>query len=1015
MKFLRPILWGVAVLAALLMLAAILAFNASVQTWAARHVLAGRQDMKAGIGRVSAGFKVIEVSDFQLQKPGISLSLPSLTIEMPLTAAASKNIAVKKLVAKGWKVDLWVPTTQELAAASSPAPSPAKPGATSVSTPAAQPFVFDGLLKLVVLPVDFSLEEIDVAGDVSLRAVAGLPNAHAQVRLTGGKLKTGGEGRFTSVTLLTIDDPASPVKTVEITSLIVAQMDTPRTFQKVSVATDIKAIGPKFPQGANLHSDLVLSGGAQGETYLVTIQTPIDTGWKSLFNLDAAYAPVAATFSGKWRIDATNADVAPFLLGLKLPAFSATGDGTFETDRAFGTIHASGRFDSTVDQLSVLMPELAALGRIRTQVDFDLSKQGDVFRVDRFSAGLSGAKPIASVQALQKFEYDLGARALKVTDATTELLRLSLHGLPLSWVQPFLKNLSLSGDDVRGEFFVSARNDGFAVRPAAPITLDNLSLSQGGRPLLRDVDVEIRMSADATQQGWQANVTDFSIRSGLATLVTADLKAGQPADGSGAKQPIKATGHFEASLPAILAQPVAAAYASLLNGGVVKGDVTADLDGTKRFSVTLDATNLTSEKADKLPHLQLSARVDLSPDGRVDAQIPVVLDAAGRKSDLELTAHVTTSPALRVEADVLSDHIFVQDLQPLQALAAALPEEQKPDETANGPAKQAPKSAGPAVADKAPFWSGFTGQLKLALKEIVYSPDVKIANVGGELKIGAQAIDLQNFKAALGPGADAALNGKMTFDGKAAEPYVFSGEAKVTGFDPAPFFRAANPQREPTVEGKFDVTGKLGGSALNAALLTGKIKADLTLTSRGGVFRGLALPKGFSDRFQGKSGGLLSNLSGVVGALGGSKAGSAAAAAAEIVPMFSEIPFDQLNLQLSHDHGAGMTKIQNFALISPTLRLTGSGSLLQQDGVPLLKQPLTAQIELGAHGHVADVLGKQGMLQGGADSLGYAPLFSPIKIDGTLSDMGTEALTNLLVQKLLSSSAAGPLGNLFGK
>jgi len=54
------------------------------------------------------------------------------------------------------------------------------------------------------------------------------------------------------------------------------------------------------------------------------------------------------------------------------------------------------------------------------------------------------------------------------------------------------------------------------------------------------------------------------------------------------------------------------------------------------------------------------------------------------------------------------------------------------------------------------------------------------------------------------------------------------------------------------------------------------------------------------------------------------------------------------------------------------------------------------------------------MLQGGADALGYSPLFSPIKVDGTLSEIGTEALTNLLLQKLLTSST-GPLGNLFGK
>ena len=96
------------------------------------------------------------------------------------------------------------------------------------------------------------------------------------------------------------------------------------------------------------------------------------------------------------------------------------------------------------------------------------------------------------------------------------------------------------------------------------------------------------------------------------------------------------------------------------------------------------------------------------------------------------------------------------------------------------------------------------------------------------------------------------------------------------------------------------------------------------------------------------------------------------------------------------------------------MRLTGSGSILQQEGVPLLKQPLTAQLELGSRGSVAEAFGKQGMLQAGADSLGYTPLFAPIRLDGTLSDVGNEALMNLLIQKLLAN-AASPLGNLFGK
>jgi hypothetical protein len=255
----------------------------------------------------------------------------------------------------------------------------------------------------------------------------------------------------------------------------------------------------------------------------------------------------------------------------------------------------------------------------------------------------------------------------------------------------------------------------------------------------------------------------------------------------------------------------------------------------------------------------------------------------------------------------------------------------------------------------------------------------------------------------------------MTFNPATPEPYAFDGEAKVNSFDPAPFFRVANPQKEPTVEGKFDIDGHISGIAPNAALLTKKLKADLNLTSRSGVFRGLALTKGFADRFQPKSNNLLSTVTGAVNVLaGGQKNGAIYAAAGEILTLFASIPFDQLSLRVVHEANASRTTLDEFTLISPTIRLTGSGSILQQEGVPLMEQPFTAQLEMGSRGNVADLLGKYGMLQGNADTLGYSPLFTPIRLDGTLEEMRNEALTNLLIQKL-AAAAASALSNLFGK
>ena len=73
-KFLRPLLMGVAVVATLLIMVLVLAFQSSVQTWAARRALGGQADIKGGIGRVSAGLKLIELTDIKIEKPGFALT-----------------------------------------------------------------------------------------------------------------------------------------------------------------------------------------------------------------------------------------------------------------------------------------------------------------------------------------------------------------------------------------------------------------------------------------------------------------------------------------------------------------------------------------------------------------------------------------------------------------------------------------------------------------------------------------------------------------------------------------------------------------------------------------------------------------------------------------------------------------------------------------------------------------------------------------------------------------------------
>jgi len=99
---------------------------------------------------------------------------------------------------------------------------------------------------------------------------------------------------------------------------------------------------------------------------------------------------------------------------------------------------------------------------------------------------------------------------------------------------------NLKGGNLRGEFVATASEDGFSLRPKAPLTLTGVSVAQAGQPMLRAVDVSLNASVDYSAP-WLAGIDCLRSRfgSGAATLLTLEAKAGQLA---GADQPKKATG-----------------------------------------------------------------------------------------------------------------------------------------------------------------------------------------------------------------------------------------------------------------------------------------------------------------------------------------------------------------------------------------------------------------------------------------------------------------------------------------
>lgn len=1018
MKVVRILVITAAIVAVLVVIAVALAFTPAVQTWGARRVLAQQPDMRGDVRRVEVGLDNVNVTALTIRRSGMILTVPDAHIELPVSSAVGKRVLIRKLVAKGWILDLTAPLElgapvveaearqrilSQLAViglaqvAAAPAPGKAAPAMQS----------FQGVFSLLNLPIDLQVDASELEGDVIFPTAAGQPPGRAHVTLQGGQLGAGRTGEFKVAGVAKLSGAKAPVNDVTLNGTLQAKMDTPRTFESLAFALDVVATGPQFPQGAKLRADGKAGHSGRNEDYAFTLRSGESGAGKDVVAVHASYPVEARQLDGTWKLDARDADLAPLALGIPMPTFVAVGNGRFQTDNTFKEVHASGRFESTFDKLETVSAPLAVLGHVRVTGDFDLLQNQNGIRVDRFNAVTEGNRPIASIAALQPIELNATTGELKVADPAKDLVRIKLEGVPLAWVQPFVSDISIGGDDVRGEFVARAQDGGFAVRSVSPLTLGRLTVAKAGQPLLQAVDVTVAASGDYSPKlGWQADVSELLLQSGGAAWARVAVKTGQPA---GKDQPVKATGQYQLDLPLAFRQPVLAPYS-----GITQGKAAGDFSGVlttslQQIAAKLELRDLAAEGVTQpIPIATINLRADLHADGLMKVQAPIVLQQGDRKSDLDLSAEVRPVGAKQsIDAQVASNLLYVEDLQVLAAPFTMMsktpaPASNKPSPGA-GPTKPTAGPRSPS-ADTVPFWNGFTGQLRLSLKKVVYSPDVQAADVSGSMKIGADAVSLEDVRAVMGEGSSAKLAGGVTFDPKAKQPYLLKGDLNVTNLNPGPILALLSPQRQPTAEGQFDMVGKFSGEAANADALANKTSAELKLTSRGGKFHGFAASMRAADI--GKYQKTTSTAAAVIGSVAGlfgqtevAKYAERARAAADIFKRFIEIDFDQLNLELSHRPGEA-TRIKDFSLISPELRLIANGAIDDVANVSWLERPLHLDMQMAVRGEQATDMRLLGLLAEQKDPLGYVPLVEKFPVEGSLSSLGSQALTQLLTRAL---------------
>ncbi|HEY8933354.1 MAG TPA: hypothetical protein VIM44_08590, partial [Rariglobus sp.] len=311
-------------------------------------------------------------------------------------------------------------------------------------------------------------------------------------------------------------------------------------------------------------------------------------------------------------------------------------------------------------------------------------------------------------------------------------------------------------------------------------------------------------------------------------------------------------------------------------------------------------------------------------------------------------------------------------------------------------ANPAPVPSSPAPV--APLWAGVTGELQIALKKIVYSPQVQVADIGGAVKITPDAITWDNLHAMLTSGGAFKADGGLRFDAKQPQAYGLKADVALTGFEPAPILRALSPGKPAAILGKFDFTTQLSGRASDPTKFGESLIGDIHLTSNGGTIQALSMRDAAVVDGVSKAAALV----GLFGQLSGkapNKDVEKVRAVAEVTSQLAKISFDRFNVVAGRDEKNNFA-IKDLTLRSPFLNLVGTGQVTYQPGVPFLRQPLLLTLKLGARDQLAENLRTLKLISGQPDKEGYFALVEDVKLDGSLQSIGTSQLSAMLKRAL---------------
>lgn len=956
MTLFRRLLLGVAVLGGVLGLALMVLAWSPVQTWFARHWLESRPGLEATVGSLAVGGRRIEIVDLRIRCPAGALTVPHASAEWDvLDALRSGRARVGKLVASGWQLRL---------------------------EPAAS---LGGVTRLLEDLIPLDAGQLELAGQV----IVPLSAHPVGCRIVGGPLAAGKTGVFK------VEFDPNPLVLPKAGYPLWGEarlaLSSAGECERMEVHLGPARDGPGATWGLDWS---VVPDGAGEEHRLILRAAGREAAWAGARRVGSG------RWDGGWRLDVMPGDMV-WLGRLPWPVGEVTGQGTWSADATFSQLRLAGHLAGVLPDAGAVAPMLAGLGSLRVAGEFDVTRLGEVVRVERVDFSLAGETPVATVRTLQPFEFDGLKRELRATEPLQELLGVSLKGVPVGWLAGWLPGVRLVGESVRGELSFRPIGQGVAVRSVGSLVAGPLEVAISGRPVLSSASLSAQVTGDYSPAGWQVELRDGRVLAGEVELARAVIKAGRLA---GDVQPLKLAGGLELRLGAWHGQPLVGS-AWPLTAGEAKIDFGVSLGEKVQWRARVVVHDPKGERGEPLPPASADLRFDWR-DGRLEADVPLEIGMGDRRSDVRWAGSLTRA----------GDGVWRLDGQLTGARLEAA------DYLALGPLARAALGTWPSGGRGSP-WSGLSGDVAFRLGELRMPEGFAAKELRGRVRVGPETLRCDALEMDLGAEGKVAGSFDVKFREGEGRPWEVAVAGSVREIELGTWLRRPGDPVQPTLEGRGDVSGRITARARRWEDLMGEARAEFELTSKGGVFRGLrtaiAAP---ADPSRGLAGLFATAGSMLAGGLGGRKQpaeiAGRAEAVAELAAGLGEIAYDQLSVRVSHD-AAFNTVLRDFNLIAPQLRLAGYGTALHKPGRTPWDDALAMKFTLRARGRMGELLQYLGVLDTQSDALGYKFCMFPAPLGGSLVQPdATELrrqLTGLAAERGgLTDRAADLLNRLFG-